>query len=67
MKAITKLDVLPQMELSITITMTVQEADELLIAMQDVCKWPTRNLKSILCNSLKLARDSYQAKADTSP
>jgi hypothetical protein len=65
MIATTKLQVPRNLVLDINIQMTVEEADELLKAMQDVRAWPSGSLKTVLQNSLHAARMSHVAVRTT--
>lgn len=68
MKARASLSVLPEMEITMTITMTVREMRSTVEAMQSIGTWPAGRLREVISKSLQKASDSFDAdEHDVSP
>lgn len=65
MKASAKLNVLPSMTVSLNITMTVEEMDAILKVLHAENAWPVWQLKNVLSDTLRAARDSFHAEHES--
>lgn len=62
MKAVTKLSVLDDMEISINLVMTVREVKRLREELKGVHNWPVEDLKRVLMSSIGAAFDEYESE-----
>lgn len=62
MKATTKLQVTPGMQMTVTIELNVSEADALLEATKNVERWPMGRFRECFQQALAAARSSYESE-----
>lgn len=64
MKAVTKLKVLDEMEVSINLVMTVEEARGVLNVLKNTDSWPVGPLKAVLESSIGAAFNAYESEKE---
>lgn len=62
MKATTSLQVKGDMRMTVSIEMTVEEADSILKAIAAVDTWPVGRLKEVFRQTLSVARAAYSSE-----
>jgi hypothetical protein len=62
MRAVTKLEVKPDMRMTVILSLSVEEADSLLEATKDVNRWPMSRFKECFHQALSAARASYASE-----
>lgn len=65
MKALTRLDVKPEMHVQVTLDMTIAEMDALLELTRENTRWPMFTLRECLRQSLEVARQAYTSEVVT--